>query len=75
MLSVIGSVNVAPGAVTQSLVDQDPAWHAQELIVTTTLLRGLAGLVSMISLPNSEVCCAWKGWLGRFPGSGETVLL
>jgi len=56
MLSVIGSVNFAPGLVEQSWVFHAPLWQAHELIVTTTVLNWPAGSVSLISLPNSDVC-------------------
>jgi len=73
MFNVIGSENVAPGAVAQ---DAPPARfpHVQLAICTTTLSSTRAVPAKVTWFPNSDVCVAWNAQLGRFPGLGSTML-
>src|SRR5688572_10501366 len=46
---------------------------AQVLIVTVADCRTRLVPTNAIWSPNSAVCCAWKGWLGRLGGSGSST--
>ena len=65
-----GHENFEPAGVPQSPLFQFPVTHAQLLIVTFTV--GFFHVPGSNSTwpPNSDACCAWKGWDAKFPGSG-----
>ena len=73
-LSVIGTENLAPDAVTQSSENQAPDWQPQLLIVTVTVLSLRWLCAKVISSPNSLTEYASNPMLGRLPGSGCTLL-
>src|ERR1700722_9611762 len=74
MLSVIGSLNLAPAFVWHGVGPfQLPVWHPHESMGTTTV-ASFAVCVSVIALPNEEACVASKPMLGKFPGAGAMLL-
>src|SRR3954447_21186012 len=74
MLNVIGSENVAPGVVEQSLLFQWPDSQPKLLIVRSTVPRRRFEPAKLTWSPASEVDVASQPWLGMFPGRRAGML-